>query len=208
MKKSIDQFEYPFDVIIKLFAKAYDELALYIIGISFVLLFMIDPMIQVDFTEFIKNSKDGRIYLILPVLFLGLVYSIGHVFTDSEKSESQKSLMIYFAMTLHLFMALFGMYYSLETEEVSVFFPLINLIYAFIIYKVDSDYIELFTVTDRNAKWFETLIATVLTFGSVVVCYYLLGLYWIETMSISIIIGNQISGFTHKLGYKLILLRS
>ncbi len=206
--KKLGDLEYPFDIIFKFIAKAYDELALYVIGISFVFVYLIDPMVKIDLISVLKNSDDGRIYIALPLLFLGLVYSIGHVFTESEKSEFQKSSMIYFVMTLHLFMSMFGMFYALENEEVSAFFPLLNMIYAIIIYKIHDDYIELFTVTDRNAKWFETLIATVLTFGSIAVCYYLFNLYWIETLSISIIIGNQISEVTHKLGYKLLFLRS
>ncbi|MBO6795502.1 MAG: hypothetical protein JJ895_16470 [Balneolaceae bacterium] len=117
--------------------------------------------------------------------------------------------MLNFALALNLIIGMFGLFYATRNNEISIWLPLFNVMYAAQVYNLlDTSFIEFHNVTDNNAKWFETLLATVLTFSIVTICYYILGLHWIETMSISIVVGNQISGATHKLGFKLIELRS
>lgn len=205
-REEIERFK---SLLKKLFGKNYDELALYVIGISFILLYLIDPLVHSDFSNFINNSSDLRIYLAIPILIVGLFYSIVHVFTNNQKTKFQKKLMLNFVLALNLIIGMFGLFYATRNNDISIWLPLFNFMYAAQVYNLlDISFIEFHNVTNNNAKWFETLLATVLTFYSVTICYYILGLHWIETMSISIVVGNQISGATHKLGFKLIELRS
>lgn len=184
----------------KLFARVYDELTFYVMSISLMLIYLSDPRLQSDFIALVNRSEDYRLYLIIPGLIVGIFYSIYHVFTNKKKSANSKEWMLYLALTLQLLTALFGLFYSINNDDVSIWFPFFNFIYAIIIYKLEEyKSLKLFTISDRNAKLLEVLLATI-TVGSVILLStFLFQLHWIETLSISILLGNQISSFTHRM---------
>lgn len=191
----------------KLFAKEFDELSFYVISISLILVYLLEPSLKSDFFKLANFSKDVRIYLVIPGLIIGIIYSVYHVFSKKKKSTNSKEWMLYLALTVQLLIAMFGLFYSNNNDEVSIWYPLLNFFYAIIIYKLEEyKYLELFHITDRNANLIEVLLATILVGTVIVLSLFVFQLHWLETLSISILLGNQISSFTHRLTSSLLKL--
>lgn len=142
-------------------------------------------------------------------MLVGLSYSIFHAFSKKYKRKSHKSAMLYFALTLQVFVAFIAFYLSMEDESIPITYPLLNLLAAYITYMLyDSNLINENNIIDRDARLIEVLLASLIAFGVISVTILIFKLHWIEALSISIILGNQISSITHKTFSKIFLSKS
>ncbi|GAB5409724.1 MAG: hypothetical protein BalsKO_20890 [Balneolaceae bacterium] len=184
-------------IIRRVFGKVYDELSLFVISLSFILILILNKNSILDLL--FLADKDFRIYIVVLGFIYGIFYSIYHVFTDKEKSENSKTWMLFFALTLQLLVAIIALSYTLIDDSASIIYPLLNFIYVFVMYKLQEyDSLKLFKVSDRDTSIIEVILATILVLVVVLISEFLLENIWIETLSIAILLGNQISSFAHK----------
>ncbi len=184
----------------KIFGKVYDEIALYVMSMSFIMILFFDDNLISDL-EYLSRT-DSRFYFIYAGILIGILFSIYHAFSKKKKTVFAKGFMLHFALSLQLIVAMIALFYAINDDEVSLLFPLLNYLYIIIMYKLDDyDSLELYSVSDRNAEYFEILIATTLVGIVVLLSIFLFRFQWIETLSISILLGNQLSAATHKLGF-------
>lgn len=181
----------------KIFGKVYDELSLYVMSISFILILVLD---RNSFSDLIYLSKqDLRFYIIIPGFIYGIILSIYHVFTDRKKTSISKSWMLYFALTLQMLVAMIALSYALYDDSISIIYPMLNFFYVAIMFKLEEyESLELFHISDRNTSFVEVFFATVVVGIVVLVSTVLFRNFWIETLSITVILGNQISTLSHK----------
>ena len=196
-------------ILIKVFGKNFDELSLYVMSASSLLIYLIDSSFRSDFHNYLRTTDDLRVFLILIYMLIGLSYSIFHAFSKKYKRKSHKSAMLYFALTLQAFVAFTAFYLSMENDSIPITYPLINLLAAYITYLLyDSNLINENNIIDRDARLIEVLLASLITSSVISITILLLHLHWIEALSISIILGNHISSITHKASSIIILSKS
>lgn len=184
----------------KVFGKKFNEMSLYVMGLSILLIYFIDRSFNDQFHNYLENTEDGRVFIILLFMLLGILYSLYHAFSKTKKTNWQKTWMLYFAMTLQMAIATIALIQSVEIKEISILFPLLTYIGAIISYQLyDNDVINENDVDDRDASLLEIILATVILTGVISISYYLIELHWIETLSASVILANQVSNLSHKM---------
>jgi hypothetical protein len=82
------------NILERLFIPRYNELVLFLMSISFILVFITDA-------DLIAHTHDVLIKEGIPIALiffaLGIIYSIYHVFTNREKTAWEKSFLLFFA---------------------------------------------------------------------------------------------------------------
>jgi len=63
----------------------------------------------------------------------------------------------------------------------------------------DSNIINEDDIDDEDANLFEVIVSTIILGILVTVSYYLFHLHWIETLSISVLLANQVSNLSHRM---------
>lgn len=195
-----EELEFIKEFLKKIFGRKFNELSLYIMGLSILLIYFIDRSFNDQLHHYLETTEDGRVFIILFFMLLGIFYSLYHAFSKAKKTDWQKTWMLYFAMTLQFFVAMIALFRSIEVKEISVLFPLLNFFSVFISYQLfDNDVINEDDIDDNNASLIEIILATLILVGAVSVSYYLIKLHWIETLSISFLIANQVSNLSHRM---------
>lgn len=194
--------------LIKIFGKTFDELSLYVMSISTLLLYFVDKNFRNELHNYLKYTDDLRVFMILIGMLIGIFYSLFHAFSRSKKKFSHKSWMLYFGMSLQFAVAMVALFYSLQTEHVSVVFPLLNYFSALISYYLfDYNIISEKDIKDTDATLLEVFLSTLIVGIVIIVSIYIFKVHWLETLSISILLGNQISSVTHRMTSSLLKLQ-
>lgn len=182
------------------FGKRFDELSLYVMGLSILVIYFVDRSFNDKLHDYLSSTEDGRVFIILFFMLLGIFYSLYHAFSKTKKTKWQKTWMLYFAMTLQLFVAIFALVRSIQVKEISILFPLLNFFYIYISYQLyDSDIINEDDIDDKDASFLEIILATIILTCVISASYYLFKLHWIETLSTAVILANQVSNLSHRM---------
>lgn len=166
----------------------YDELTLYLYGISFLLLFLID-------TEFSNALMKAGIFAF--VLLIGALYSIVNVFVRKDTLESEKSIIVMFIIVSNVFM-IYAYKESTEAAGSSIIqlnsIPIVaNTVYAVYLF-VLSNY-KAFDETNLiylNASGKQILVVTLSLVISFICSHYFLGSKWIYTYSWSVFLSISV----------------
>ncbi len=184
----------------KLFVKGYDELGVYVIGISLLVCAIINTSLHNDLVEASKTGTILFLFFFFSISGFGIALSMFHVLSKAKKDAVDKYLMIFFAISVQGLTAFVGFDYARETSEVSLVFPFLNGIYAFISISLFFEgKISHRKFHDNDATLIEIIISTLIVLILVSITTFLTSLHWVEILSVAILFGNKISSSSHYL---------
>lgn len=177
-------------------APKYDEITLYAMSVSLVLIVLVDAVLSSQVVWFFRHLSHPA-FLLVEYMFLGgLVFSVYHAFSESEKTETARGLMLTFAVLLQAGAGLVGALHlgSAEGGEGAWLFPawgLLNSCLLLFFYRIGV--LDASCILEHDATPRQVLAATVGILGVVWVGYDALGYHWTVTLAMSVALASIVS---------------
>lgn len=185
--------------IARLFIPEYDELSLFVMSLTFILLYKWDRDLVEESLAFASSLVEGgTIYSIICIVFfgLGLIYSFSHVLIDRKKTSHEKTAMLLFAVAANGFAGISAsMYMWDDYRGFLMVFPAWNLlsggllILLFLTKEIDED-----VVSDEDVTFLQALVASGIAVLVLYICHFQLRLYWAITFSIAVAYASSLTG--------------
>jgi len=177
------------------FIPVYDELSLFLMATTLVLLYFVNTTMQVQIHNWISEYSNVWVYIIGTIFLCGLYLSIYHVFTTREKTEAEKWGMLIFAVLTNAATGIVAGLYVLKNDNVrdwQLIFPIWNIINgALLLLMLRFKIIDEECISDRDAKATEVIIGLTAVLVIFIFCNYIFKLYWAITFSICIIYATS-----------------
>jgi DNA-directed RNA polymerase subunit RPC12/RpoP len=166
----------------------YDDLTLFALSLSFLLLWLINADLRRDLTKVFLEGWSGDITIWLIVAVIGMALSLINVFLQREKSDFEKSTMLIFAVVVTAGTGLYAGWIMLhESKGWLLIFPAWNilngglLLLLFRLGVVDTD-----CIVDEQASFAEVVLTAICVPVLLTVCHYWFELHWAVTFSIAV----------------------
>lgn len=166
----------------------YDELTLFALSLTFLLLLAINPNIKTDLPNATMHVHDGRIQILLAVAAIGMAFSLFGIFVRCPKPDLVKWPMLVFAVVVTAGTGIYAGYVTLQNARGWLMvFPAWNIINgALLLLLFRAGVLDADCILDRAAK-FSQVVLTVICVGVLLaVCQYGFGLHWAITYSVCI----------------------
>ncbi len=164
----------------------YDDLTLFALSLSFLLLWLINADLRRDLTKIFIDESSLDIMLWLAVAVIGMALSLINVFLRREKSELEKFAMLIFAVAVTGGTGLYAGWLMLQhSRGWLLVFPAWNILNAglllllFRLGAVDTD-----CVIDEPATFAQIVLTAICVPVLLTVCHYGFELHWAVTFSI------------------------
>jgi hypothetical protein len=167
----------------------YDELSLFLIAATFILLYLLNSTMRREIHTFIIEFDDLRVFLYI-FLFIGaLGLCLYHVFTSREKTQPEKAVMLAFAVVTNGGIGLTAARYMIEQSTGwLILFPVWNAINsALLLLMWRFRIIDEHCIADRQATSPQVIIGLTAVLIIVILCNYVFKLYWAIAFSICIV---------------------
>lgn len=189
---------------VELFVPRYDELSLFLMSTSFLLVFFLDPELQDIARKFLVTEFDPKLFpfYALFVLFLsGVAFSLFHAFTNIRKTDAEKTAMLYFAVMVNgLSGFLAGAHLFQTAHGYIMVFPIWNVLNSLLLllmYWVQL--IDESAITDDNAAPREIVVSGTVVFAVFLLCQFLFRLHWTMTFSVCVCYATNVNAFLRRL---------
>jgi len=180
----------------------YNELSLFLMSCAILTLFLIDPLLRLEFRDTIAEDKwDPRTYLAVAIFALGMFFSIRHLFTLRPKTEWEKSCMLFFAILVNGISAVAAGLHVIEIDSFDwmMLFPLWNLINGIILialYRCDH-ITEENAIIDDNATIPQAMLGLLIIAATIAVGHVIFQLYWAMTFSMCVTYASNFDRLLH-----------
>jgi hypothetical protein len=173
------------------FIPAYDELSLFLMAVTLILLYIMNTSMRVQIHNWISEYSNAWFYLIGAIFLCGLYLSIYHVFTKREKTDVEKWGMLIFAVLANAVSGIVAGLYVLKTDNVRnwlLIFPIWNIINGvLLLLMLRLKIIDESCISDRDAAKLQIIFGLVSVLIIFIFCNYVFDLYWAITFSICIV---------------------
>ena len=182
-----------------LFLPTFSELSLFMMSVSFLLLFSFNELLRSSIFKILdKPGRDPRIVLLLLFFGMGLFLSLYHVFAEREKSIPEKYAMLFFAVVANAVSGILASIYILkqssDAPSVLLLLPIWNIINCILlVVSFRFGIINESNISDENATRFEVFFGLLIIVAIFLVCQFLFKLYWAITFSICVIYATSFS---------------
>lgn len=186
---------------IKALTPRYDELTLFLMATTFLLLLFTNATLRAEADEFLFTRFDPRLLILVLLAVAGLVLSICHVFTRRPKSSFEKFLMVLFAVCINGYGGIAaGVHILGQSKGWLIVFPIWNIICgAWLLLLFRCHAIDDSNVSDRNAALPQALIGLAALGALFTLCQYVWDCYWAITLSICVVYATSFSELIWKL---------
>jgi DNA-directed RNA polymerase subunit RPC12/RpoP len=178
----------------KTFFPAYDELSLFLMAFTLIMLFIANTTLQ----EQIHNIMEFGglfVYLVAVILLCGFGLSIYHFYTSRQKTDVEKGVMFIFALFTNICTAVVAGIYTLrQSSGWVIIFPVWNLINAMLMVLMNVHIVNQhcttiyrYCITDRQASYHQIMLSLTAVFLIFIFCNFVFNLYWAVTFSICIV---------------------
>ncbi len=192
-------------VIARFFTPYYDELTLYTMSYTLLLLITVGIIskwssLNFSFSNIISFFEPFSFILIL-ILFSGLVLSIHHAFSKREKTLIEKKIMLFYSVIINGYTGILAGYFALEnTKGPLIIFPILNVINGFkLIFSLRAQIIDEKNISDENVSFKQVLIGTLIVTIVFFLCYSIFETNWAITLSICIVYSTNFSSIINGL---------
>ncbi len=187
----------PRNAVTRLFIPRYDEMALFLMSLAFVLVFFTNGDLRSKAHQLIVEDKfDPRIYIALGLFVAGILFSLYHAFTMRQKSDGEKVAMLFFAVFVNGFSGIEAGTHMLEDSHgILLVFPLWNIINGgllLLLYRFHV--IDESSIVDDNVTLLQIVLGSVVVVAALVVCRFYFEMYWAITFSICVSYATNING--------------
>lgn len=189
---------------IDLFVPRYDELSLFLMSLSFFLVYFLDPDLNALAYKFLITEFDPRLYSFYAVFLLficGAAFSIYHVFTTAQKTDSEKFAMLYFAVLVNGLTGLLAGAHLLQTSHgyLKVFpvWNILNSLLLLLLYRFHL--IDESAIADDNATPYQVVAGGAVVLVVFLVCQFVFRLHWTITFSVCVCYATNVNSFLQRL---------
>jgi hypothetical protein len=166
----------------------YDELTLFALSVTFLLLLVINPATQRELPRVALLLRNGRISLLVAVAAVGMVFSLFGIFFPFPKPRLVKWPMLAFAVAVTAGTGAYAGYIMLKTTRGwLIIFPVWNIISAVMLLSLfGQGLLDPDCILDRRAKFWQVALTLVCVSILLAVCEYGFQLHWALTYSICV----------------------
>jgi DNA-directed RNA polymerase subunit RPC12/RpoP len=169
---------------------AYDKLSLFLMAVTWIVLYLLNNPLRQKIHTFLYEANDWRISLLALTIPAVLILCIYQVFTKRKKSDAERTIMLWFAITTNILIGIIAGIYLLRTAELrnwQLVFPVWNIVNAGLLYlMLEFNMINEKCIVDREATTFQIIFGILATSIIVLICNYIFNLHWSITFSICI----------------------
>ncbi|HIJ51953.1 MAG TPA: hypothetical protein HPP66_02220 [Planctomycetes bacterium] len=195
------------DRIKRFFLPIFSPLSLFMMSLSFLLVFFFSETLRSGLFEFLDSPYSRpRIAILLLLFTAGLVLSLYRVFAERKITGIEKHAMLFFVVMSNGFCGILASRHIIDksagAHPVFLVLPIWNIINCVILlasYRTGA--LTEKNISDEKASRFEVLAGVVVIVGIFVVCRFVFKLYWAITFSICVIystsFGDALSAFLH-----------
>jgi DNA-directed RNA polymerase subunit RPC12/RpoP len=177
------------------FIPVYDELSLFLMAITLILLFVTNTSFQEQIHKWNERFSDSRIFIAGVILLAGMGLSIYHVFTTREKTGIEKWIMLLFAVLTNAGTGIISGWYVLNSSPIQnwqIIFPMWNIINGvLLLLMLRLRIIDEECISDRDATAGEVIRGLFAVIVIFIFCNYVFKLHWAITFSICIIYATS-----------------
>lgn len=191
----------PGDKLKSLLLPSYDELTMFLMSVTVVLVTACNPGLRdrlIGFVFSVSGVFLGGAYILIYVC--GLVLSVYHIFSSREKSQTEKYLMLFFAVFTNGTSAICAGFYLLRHSVTWLaVFPIWNIVSgAVLILMLWFDIVDRRSVGDREATILQAILGLAAVVAVFFACSLLLKFPWAITFSICIAYSTSLDRAIHK----------
>lgn len=186
------------DVLVRWLAPHYDEVTLFSMGVSLILLFSISHEFRV-FLEatFWPDDISGRVETIVMIPLFGWAYILGfilslyHGLVYRNKSDSRKYFIIVFAVSFEAFVCFKAAgQYIYDAHGMALIFPAWNGLHA--IFLLGLARWGIVRVGEKDASLIQVAVATLATLGVLMYGLYTVDYHWSIALSMAVALSSAI----------------
>lgn len=177
------------------FIPTYNRLSLFIISIPMLMLLGLSGEFREVLIKVFKED-DPRLWILAAIMFVGMFFSVLHVFTRGPRPDYQKWPMLLFAVCVNGFSAIAaGLYMLRETPRSWLWiFPLWNLINGLmLLILLRFGQITTQDISDEDVTLSQALVAGSIAVGVFLLCNYVFKFYWAVTYSVCVVYATGFS---------------
>ncbi len=191
----------PGDRLKGLLLPSYDEGTMFLMSVTVVLVTACSPSLRdrlIDFTFSVSGVFFGGAYILIYVC--GLVLSIYHIFSSRVKNQTEKYLMLFFAVFTNGTSAICAGFYLLEHSVIWLaVFPIWNIINgAVLILMLWFDIVDRRCVSDRDSTIPQAILGLAAVVAVFFACSLLLKFHWAITFSICVAYSTSLDRVVRK----------
>jgi hypothetical protein len=175
----------------------YDDLTLFTLSVTSLLLLLISGQLQEDIGRLITaRDFDPRLYLYGIPFLLGMLLSFVNAFLRREKSDFEKILILVFAVGVTAGTGLYaGEMMRKDHEGWMLIFPFWNIANAGILLALcRTGFVTTECVTDEDASYWQMAYSIIVISALLALCNYVFKLHWVYTYSIAVCYTMSLQG--------------
>ncbi|MGA1979561.1 MAG: hypothetical protein ABSG99_03205 [Sedimentisphaerales bacterium] len=177
------------------FIPVYDELSLFLTAATLILLYVVNTTMRVQIHNWIAEHSYVWVYIMGTIFLCGMGLSVYNVFTTREKTDTEKWIMLIFAVLANAVTGIVAGLYVLKSNAVrdwQLVFPIWNIINgALLLLMLRFKIIDEECISDRDANATEVIMSLAAVLIIFALCNYVFKLYWAITFSICIIYATS-----------------
>jgi DNA-directed RNA polymerase subunit RPC12/RpoP len=177
------------------FIPTYDELSLFIMAITLILLYITNSTMRGQIHKWMITQHSIWAYILAVIFVCGLCLSIYHIFTTREKTDIEKWGMLLFAVLANAVTGIIAGVYVIKNTTVHdwlLVFPIWNIVNgALLLMMLRLRIIDEECISDRDATASEVIIGLVAVLVILIFCNYVFKMHWAITFSICIIYATS-----------------
>jgi phage FluMu protein Com len=191
----------PGDRLKSLLLPSYDEVTMFLMSVTVALVTVCNPSLRDRLMDIIFSVSGvflGGAYILIYVC--GLVLSIYHIFSSRAKSQTEKYLMLFFAVFTNGTSAICAGFYVLRHSVIWLaVFPIWNIVSgAVLILMLWFDIVDRRCVSDREATILQAIVGLAAVVAVFFACSLLLKFHWAITFSICIAYSTSLDRVIRK----------
>ncbi len=173
----------------------YDEMSLFLMSMTLILLYALNEPFQEQIRKWAAISLHQRyvfhVFVAAAIFITGMGLSIYNVFTTREKTDTEKWIMLIFAVLTNAGTGIISGWYVLSSSSIRdwlIIFPIWNIINSvLLIVMLRLKIIDEDCISDRDATLKEVVIGLLAVLTVFILCNYVFKLHWAVILSICII---------------------
>ena len=168
----------------------YDEMSLFLMSMTLILLYIVNEPFQEQIRKWAAICPHIYVFIAAAIFITGMGLSIYNVFTTREKTDTEKWIMLFFAVLTNAGTGIISGWYVLSSRSIRdwlIIFPVWNIINGVLLIVMLFKIIDKECISDRNATLKEVVIGLIAILIVFILCNYALKLHWAVTLSICII---------------------
>jgi len=171
----------------------YDELTLFLMAATFILLCFTNNTMLNDITGFLTRLNTWRRNIYIALFLTGMFMCLYHVFTKRKKTDFEKAIMLLFAVTINAATGIIaGIYMIKESPGWLLVFPIWNIINGvLLILMLRFNIIDENCIADRNATAGQVTLGLISVLILFILCNFIFKLHWAITFSICIVYATS-----------------